>query len=243
MGDGTVTKERVYEDYGDLPEVKLSDLEQDEELLALEEGTMSARIALSFRDMRRATRILLDDNPTEPRLLFYVLMSDVIFFLNFGMKFAVAPGQNIENALPSELAGAIGGLVAICFLFRTATLYLFSGVVAFFCRLVGGTGSWRDTRAGIFWASLVAAPIGVLSALVVVAMGYLAPTVPLFADPMLVLPAQLIGVIAFVYFVSASVAESHGFRNTSPIFVAFSLLTVAILVFGLYLLDSLRAMF
>ncbi|MEM8759134.1 MAG: YIP1 family protein [Pseudomonadota bacterium] len=238
-----MTEERVYEDYGDLPEVKLSDLEQDQELLELEEGTLSARLRLSFKDMRRATRLLLDENPTEPRLLFYVLMSDVIFFLNFGMKFAVAPGQNVENALPSELASAIGGLVAICFLLRTGTLYMFSGATAFVCRQFGGKGSWRDTRAGIFWASLVAAPIGVAGALVVIVMGILAPQLPILAEPVVQLPAQLIGVIAFVFFVSASVAESHGFKNTSPIFIAFSLLTVAILVAGLYLLGSLRAAF
>lgn len=238
-----MTEERVYEDYGDLPEVKLSDLEQDQELLELEEGTLSARLRLSFKDMRRATRLLLDENPTEPRLLFYVLMSDVIFFLNFGMKFAVAPGQNVENALPSELASAIGGLVAICFLLRTGTLYMFSGATAFVCRQFGGKGSWRDTRAGIFWASLVAAPIGVAGALVVIVMGILAPQLPILAEPVVQLPAQLIGVIAFVFFVSASVAESHGFKKTSPIFIAFSLLTVAILVAGLYLLGSLRAAF
>ncbi|MEO0426261.1 MAG: YIP1 family protein [Pseudomonadota bacterium] len=238
-----MTEERIYEDYGDLPEVKLSDLEQDQELLELEEGTLSARLRLSFKDMRRATRLLLDENPTEPRLLFYVLMSDVIFFLNFGMKFAVAPGQNVENALPSELASAIGGLVAICFLLRTGTLYMFSGATAFVCRQFGGKGSWRDTRAGIFWASLVAAPIGVAGALVVIVMGILAPQLPILAEPVVQLPAQLIGVIAFVFFVSASVAESHGFKNTSPIFIAFSLLTVAILVAGLYLLGSLRAAF
>ncbi|MEO1724139.1 MAG: YIP1 family protein [Pseudomonadota bacterium] len=238
-----MTEERVYEDYGDLPEVKLSDLEQDQELLELEEGTLSARLRLSFKDMRRATRLLLDENPTEPRLLFYVLMSDVIFFLNFGMKFAVAPGQNVENALPSELASAIGGLVAICFLLRTGTLYVFSGATAFICRQFGGKGSWRDTRAGIFWASLVAAPIGVAGALVVIVMGILAPQLPILAEPVVQLPAQLIGVIAFVFFVSASVAESHGFKKTSPIFIAFSLLTVAILVAGLYLLGSLRAAF
>ncbi|MEL6210123.1 MAG: hypothetical protein AAFR44_08060, partial [Pseudomonadota bacterium] len=122
-------------------------------------------------------------------------------------------------------------------------LYLFSGATAFVCRLFGGKGSWRDTRAGIFWASLVAAPIGVLGAILVIVMGVFAPTLPFLADPMVQLPAQLIGVIAFVFFVSASVAESHGFKNTSPIFIAFSLLTVAILVGGLYLLGSLRAAF
>jgi hypothetical protein len=237
-------KERVYEDYGDLPEVRLSDLERDEELVRLEEGTLSARIRLSFSDMRRATRLLLDENPTEPRLLFFVLMSDVIFFLNFGLKFVVSPaGASLESSLPSEFAGVIGGLVAICFLLRTATLYVFSGAVTLFCKLLGGKGSWRDTRAGIFWASLVAAPIGLLGALLVVAMGYLAPELPVLAQPAAQMPVQLMGVVAFVFFVSAAVAEAHGFRNTSPVFVAFSLVTVAILLGGLYVLGSVRALF
>ena len=48
------------------------------------------------------------------------------------------------------------------------------------------------------------------------------------------LPAHLIGMVFFVFFVSASVAEAHRFRNTSPVFVTFSVLTVLLLVLGIY---------
>ncbi|MEM6679395.1 MAG: YIP1 family protein [Pseudomonadota bacterium] len=237
-----MTDKDLYEDYGDLPEIRLSDLEQDPELIRLEQSTLSARIQLSFSDMRKATRLLLDENPTEPRLLFFVLMSDVIFFLNFGLKFVISPtGAQMEDALPEEFAGAIGGIIVLCFLLRTGSLYLFSGAVAFICRIFGGTGSWRDTRAGIFWASLVAAPIGVLGAVILLIMGYGAPYVPFLDAPLAQLPAQLIGVIAFVFFVSAAVAESHGFKRTSPVFMAFSLLTVALLFGGLYVVETISA--
>jgi hypothetical protein len=63
------------------------------------------------------------------------------------------------------------------------------------------------------------------------------------AQPAAQMPVQLMGVVAFVFFVSAAVAEAHGFRNTSPVFVAFSLVTVAILLGGLYVLGSVRALF
>ncbi|MEO1774353.1 MAG: Yip1 family protein [Pseudomonadota bacterium] len=226
---------------GPLPDVTLDDLERDPELERLTQDTLAARLKLSFSDMREATRRLIDENPTEPRLLFFVLMSDVIFFLNFGLKFVISPtGDSMSEALPREFAGAIGGLIVVCFILRTASLYVLSALVAGACRLIGGQGTWRDTRAGIFWASLVAAPIGVLGALVVTAFGYLAPIAPIFGEPILQMPAQLIGVVAFVFLVSAAVAEAHRFSRTSPVFISFSVFTVAVLLAALYVWGYVR---
>lgn len=220
-----------------LPEITLADLDIDPDFERLRYATLSARIRLSFTDMRKAVRMLLDEGPTEARLLFFVLMSDVVFLLNFGLKFVISPsGEALRDKVPTEFAGAIGGLLVLCFLVRTATLYVFSGVVAGACRILGGQGSWQDTRAGIFWASLVAAPIGVFGALVVTGLDYLGPLYPALAGPIAILhmPAQLVGVVAFVFFVSAATAEAHRFRATSPVFIVFCLLTVAILVAGMY---------
>ncbi|MEO0761180.1 MAG: hypothetical protein AAFZ09_05140, partial [Pseudomonadota bacterium] len=80
------------------------------------------------------------------------------------------------------------------------------------------------------WASLVAAPVGVVGSLIVVALGYLEPTYPILGEQMLQLPAHLIGIVAFVYFVSAAVAEAQQFRRTSPVFIAFSALSIGALV-------------
>ncbi|MGF1553451.1 MAG: YIP1 family protein [Paracoccaceae bacterium] len=220
-----------------MPNVTLADLDVDPEFERLRFATLSARIRLSLTDMRRAVRMLLDENPDEARLLFYVLMSDVIFLLNFGLKFVISPsGAALKSEVPAEFAGAIGGLLVLCFLVRTASLYVFSAVVAGGCRLLGGQGSWRDTRAGVFWASLVAAPVGVLGALAVTGLDYLETLHPSLSTltTVLYMPAQLIGVVAFVFFVAAAVSEAHRFRATSPVFIAFSVLTVAILLVALY---------
>ncbi|MEO0820361.1 MAG: YIP1 family protein [Pseudomonadota bacterium] len=219
----------------ELPEIRLADLDRDPEMERLQYASLSARIKLSFSDMRQAVRILLDEKPSEPRLLFFVLMSDVIFFLNFGLKFVISPTEQVQSSVPEEFAGALGGLITVAFLLRTMTLYGVSAVTCFVCRLFGGKGDWRETRTGIFWASLVAAPIGLLGALCVVGLEYLAVIDPIFLQPMFMMPAQLIGMVAFVFFVSATVAESHGFRNTSPIFIIFSLVTIAFVVATLYL--------
>ncbi|MEM9783718.1 MAG: YIP1 family protein [Pseudomonadota bacterium] len=226
---------------GPLPEVTLADLDEDPEIVRLRQESLSARIRMSIVDMRKATRLLLDDNPSEQRLLFFVLLSDIIFFLNFGVKFVVAPPEDVNSGMPANFAEMIGGIIVICFLLRTATLYLFSGIVALFSRLLGGRGSWRDTRAGIFWASLVAAPVGVVGALIVVGLGYLEPHIPLAGSQLVQMPAQLIGVVAFVYFVSAAVAEAQQFKRTSPLFITFSVLSVALLIGGLLVVDMARS--
>ncbi|MEM6973872.1 MAG: YIP1 family protein [Pseudomonadota bacterium] len=224
-----------------LPEVTLADLDEDPEIVRLRQQSLSARIRMSLVNMREATRMLLDDQPSEQRLLFFVLLSDIIFFLNFGVKFVVAPPEDMNSGMPANFAEMIGGILVICFLLRTATLYMFSGVVAGICRIMGGRGTWRDTRAGIFWASLVAAPIGVLGALLVVGLGYLEPHFPLAGSQLLQMPAQLIGVVAFVYFVSAAVAEAQQYTRTSPLFIAFSALSLTILLAAIFLADMARS--
>ncbi|MCL5775893.1 YIP1 family protein [Limibaculum sp. FT325] len=212
----------------DLPDVRLSDIRGDED--SFQGMSLWARMKLSYIDMRAATRQLIGENPSEARLLFFVLLSDVIFFLNRGVSLVISPGSGASEKLPLEIGL---WLVAALFL-RTLTLYLFSGAIAFACRMCGGEGSWRDTRTGVFWASLVAAPIGVIGALIVALFAHLEPYAPILAEPAITLPAHLIGMVFFVFFVSASVAEAHRFRNTSPVFIAFSLLTVALLVLGIY---------
>ncbi|MDT8343717.1 MAG: Yip1 family protein [Thermohalobaculum sp.] len=212
----------------DLPDVRLSDIRGDDETYI--GMSLWQRMLLSYSDMRAATRELIGENPSEARLLFFVLMSDVIFFLNRGVSLVISPGSGASEKLPLEIGIWLVGALFL----RTLTLYLFSGAVAFVCRMFGGQGSWRDTRTGVFWASLVAAPIGVLGALVVAAFAHLEPYAPILAEPVVTLPAHLIGMVFFVFFVSASVAEAHRFRNTSPVFIAFSCLTVLLLVLGIY---------
>lgn len=213
----------------DPPDVFLSDLNIEHE--PVRGMSLWSRIKLSYIDMRRTTRVLLDERPSEARLLFFVLLSDVVFFLSRGVALVIAPGSPAHNILPEN----IGIWLIIVFLGRTLTLYAFSALVAIVCRAFGGQGGWRETRTGVFWASLVAAPIGVAGALVVAAFSHLEPFLPIFGEPMVALPPQWIGIVAFVFFLSAGVAEAQRFRHTSPVFIVFSVLTVFLSLAGIYI--------
>lgn len=210
----------------DLPDVHLSDVQQP--LEPVKGMSIWARMRLSYWDMREATRTLIDEDPSEPRLLFFVLMSDVIFFLSFGVRLVVAPSSSVENMLP--LPAMLGvGLVGILLL-RTMLLYLFAGVVKVAGWPFGGRGTFKELRAGVFWGSLVAAPVGVFGAILGAVFAKLELQDPMFGSAIFVWPPLVIGIVAFVYFLAAGVAEAHRFRETKPIFGLFSLLAVLIIV-------------
>jgi len=215
----------------DLPDVHLEDVKQP--LEPVKGMSVWARMRLSFRDMREATRTLIEEDPSEPRLLFFVLMSDVIFFLSFGVRLVVSPSATVESAVP--LPAALGAALVGVLLLRTLTMYVFAGLVTILGWPFGGRGGFKDLRAGVFWASLVAAPVGVFGALVGAVFANLETSQPIFAHPLLAWPPLLIGVVAFVYFLAAGVAEAHRFRRTTPIFWLFSVLTVVIILGLIYL--------
>ena len=214
----------------DLPDITLADLLRDQKVESLKGMSVWRRMVLSYEDMRRTTRVLIEENPSEARLLFFVLMSDVIFFLSRTLALVIAPSSAASEMLPMEIGIWLVGILFI----RTATLYTFSGMVAVACRMFGGQGSFRDTRAAVFWASLVAAPIGVIGSLITAAFAHLESVWPVFGDDMIALPPLWIGIVAFVYFLSAGVAEAQRFTKTAPVFMAFSFLTVILSIGGIF---------
>ena len=220
----------MTEQAGDaLPDVHLEDVRQ--ELEPVQGMSLWARLRFSYRDMRQATRSLLDEEPSEPRLLFFVLLSDVVFFLSFGVRLVVSPSETVAQSmpLPAQIGGALIGILLI----RTLSMYVFSALVCIAARALGGEGDFRDTRAGVFWASLAASPVGVFGALVGGAFANLEGVLPVLAHPAIAWPPLYVGVVAFVFFVSAGVAEAHRFRRTSPVFIAFSIVAIALLFGGM----------
>lgn len=201
--------------------------------MTYEEGhsNLAERIYDGWRNMRDATSRLLAEDPSESRLLFYVLMSDMIFFLSWSIKTIIAPMSGAAERMPLE----IGGWLIFALLCRTSAMYVFSMVVGSFCRVCGGSGDWKDTRAAVFFGALVAAPFGFLFALITVMLYALEPTFPVLGADWIALWPYSLSLVPFVWFISAGVATAHGFKNTSTVFAAMSCVAVAGVLFAMYL--------
>ena len=182
------------------------------------------RITDAWHNMHRSTRRLIREEPSEARLLFYVLMSDMIFFLSWSIKTVVAPTAGAVDRVPFEVAF---WLIVALFM-RTTLMYIFAILLGSVLRLMGGTASWRDTRTAVFWGALVAAPFGFLLALVTVVFRLLEPYVPALGVDTISLLPYWISIMTFLWYISAGLAEAHGFKNTTTVFVC--ILGVSILM-------------
>ncbi|MBB5514816.1 hypothetical protein FHS89_000822 [Rubricella aquisinus] len=196
-------------------------------------ASLGKRIIDGWRDMRKSTARLIAEDPAEARLLFYVMLSDIVTFLSWSLKTVVAPPQAAEDRLPVAIA-----VYLILMLFaRTASMYIFAGAIGAVCKLFGGKGSWRDTRAGVFWGALVAAPFGLAMALFTIFLAFMEPTFPALGADWIALPPYWISMVPFLWFISVGVAEAHGFRRVGFLFLSLSILTIAG-VFGALILDA-----
>ena len=68
------------------------------------------RIVDAYADMRASTRSFIETKPSEARLLFLALLSDVIFFLARSISMVVAPPVEVQASLP-EFVG-LGVIIA-----------------------------------------------------------------------------------------------------------------------------------
>lgn len=193
--------------------------------------TMSARVAEAWLDMPLSTRRLVSETPGEGRLLFYLILSDLVFFLSWTMKGVLAPTAAAAASMPVDM----GAILLVGFLLRTAAMYVFAAAAFAVCRASGGRGSWRDTRAAVFWGALVSAPFGFLAALVAVGLASLEHAWPGLADPVFTMPPYYIGLVPFLWFIAAGLAAVHGMKRTGWIFLILSSGTVAISLLGVYL--------
>ena len=196
-----------------------------------ERNGLASRVVDAWKDMRGSTRRLIEENPSEGRLLFYILLSDMVFFLSWSLKAVVAPSLGAKDLLPAEIGL---WLVAALFL-RTALVYLFALVLGVVMRLFGGEGSSRDTRAGVFWGSFVAAPFGFFFAIITVTFTSLESTFPVLQGDIISQAPYWLSLIPFVYFISAGISEAHNFKLTFPVFAAMSATAIIVWIGALYL--------
>ena len=155
----------------------------------------------------------------------------MVFFLSWALKAVVAPTLGARDMLPAE----IGIWLIVALFVRTASVYLFSMVLGLAMRLFGGKGSWKSTRAGVFWGSLVAAPFGLFFAITTVLFASFENQFPILQDSFISQAPYWMSLIPFVYFISAGVAEAHHTKQTYPVFAGMTLVAMVLWFIALYM--------
>ncbi len=193
--------------------------------LALREGGLIWRVLAAWADLRASMRHELDRGPTEGRLLFYAVLSGLVWFLGRAALLAWGP---LAPTLPPEVfRGRIAAELVTSVLFRTLALYLLAAVVGLVSRAFGGGGTWRDSRAALFWAALVAAP-AILAAHL---FSVLLTGVPGRAAEI----AGMLGGLAFGWVAAQCIAEAQGFSSGWRVLAVMAAL-VGAFIGALYLL-------
>ena len=170
---------------------------------ALTSSGLAWRVLAAWANLRGSMRTELDRGPSEGRLLYYAVLSGLVWFLGRAALLAWGP---VAPALTAELfrARIAAELISAVF-FRTLALYALAAIIGAVARASGGTGSWRDSRAALFWAALVAAPAMLAAHL----LSVLLTGVPGQAGAI----AVMLGALAFGWAAAHCIAEAHGFRS------------------------------
>jgi hypothetical protein len=186
------------------------------------------RVLGAWADLRGSLRDELDRAPSEGRLLFYVMLSGLIWFigraavLSWGPLAPIMSEDEYTGRLASEFVGAL--------FFRTLAFYGLAGLAGLIARAAGGTGSWRDSRAAVFWAALVAAPV-ILAATF---LSLLLADLPGQAGAI----ASMLGAVAFAWAAAQCLTEAHGFARGWKVLAAVAAFAALLLGIAVLLLNS-----
>ena len=184
-------------------------------------GGLAARILFAWRDLRGSVRALAERNPSEGYLLFLAMLSGLFWFLSaMAVMYATPPTIVVEEG---AIYSRIGAEFAGALIFRTLGLYVVALAGWGIARACGGTGSARDSRTALFWASLVAGPL-----VLAMTLGQVALAPPVSDEWVSMLVGQ-IGMIAFIWATAENFSELHGFRQSWPALAVLGLLTLALL--------------
>lgn len=185
------------------------------------------RMLGAWSNLRGSMRAELSRPPREGRLLFYVMLAGLFRFVGEAMELAYGP---LALTIPDDVfRGRIAAQFIAIFFFLTLLSYAVAATAGALARAMGGTGSWYDSRAALFWAALVAAP-AILGAklMALVLAGLPGPVIE---------SVEMLGAAAFAWTTAHCIAEAHGFASVWKVLAAIVALAVA-LIGAVYLLGS-----
>ena len=187
------------------------------------------RIGRTLRDPRGAVRLEIA-HASEARLFFYAFMASVFATLTALGEQALnpQPGPAADPAQWTATQAAAGAF------FRPLALYGVAGVIGLAARRLGGTGSWRATRAAVFWTAFAAAPFALILSMLGAVLG--AATALGTAAPM---AAHALGSLLWAALLAPALGEAHAL--TAARGAVALLVAVAAALFGIGLLAALLA--
>lgn len=176
------------------------------------------RLYRSIFDMSGQTRRILAQTPSEARLLMFVLLSNMIFALSWSLKTLVSPAAAEAGQLGTDVI--LWLLVAMTL--RTALVYALAVAIHGAVRVLGGQGSLQETRTGVFWGVLVAAPFGLAVSQLAVFMHLLQDDVPLLRLEVVQMLPGWLGMVPFVWFVAKGAAVANRMESHIPLVAILS---------------------
>jgi hypothetical protein len=195
---------------------------------ALHTGGVLWRMLGAWADLRGSMRVELDRAPSEGRLLFYAMFAGLFRFAGAAMALTYGP---LALVTPADVfRGKIAAAFIVIFLFLPLVYYAVAAIGGALARSMGGSGGWYNSRAALFWAALVAAPVILASKLLALILAGL---------PGLVTGSvEMLGEVAFAWTTAHCFAEAHDFDSAWRVFAVVAALAAAI-VGGVYLLSKL----
>ncbi|MBY8975224.1 hypothetical protein KHP62_05355 [Rhodobacteraceae bacterium NNCM2] len=175
------------------------------------------QVLSAWGDLRASYRGLMASRPTEGKLLFIAMASGFVWFLQWVMLFRLSGDAALMQE--QEVFSRVAAQLVAALLFRTLMLYLTAAIFTLVLRRFGGMGGWVETRAAVFWAFLVVAPVLLLLAGIgqVVTAG-----LPDLARGLY----DQIGSLLLAYVLAVLLAEAHGFRRAWIVFAGIVIVSV-----------------
>ncbi|MEM7059417.1 MAG: hypothetical protein AAF557_17675 [Pseudomonadota bacterium] len=175
-------------------------------------------IARFYYDPRGAMRGVLDSQPSEPRLLAYIMIAAMVLLAGRLVQLSFAGGEQV-------LASSLAQTVSLLF-FMPLACYGLAALGTWVSRKFGGVGNWSNGRAAFFWATLVSSPVTTGAALFQVVLG---------TDGLAHQVVGQIGSVFLAWALAVCFAETFGFKRVLLV-LAFMLGVVLAMIFGMWAL-------
>lgn len=176
-----------------------------------------SRAALFYRDPGASVRALADARPGDGAVVGYGILSGIGLFLAW-----------VAVALPHGPAGATRAAEQFtAFVIARPLVYLaLAAVGTLVARAFAGRGGWYEGRLGVFWAALVATPVGMAATV-------LAAAIPPGNETLAAIAGQ-IGPTYFAWAMARCFAELFGFSRPWAVFGVVAVMVLAVMAAVLY---------